>query len=68
MYAAIRAKVGDHVINTLASATDRYRYEVFMTPDQTKGLGLKPGTFVLWNFRHNRLEYRPLNEKGWILL
>lgn len=68
MYAAVRAKTGDHVVNTHASATERFRYEVFMTPEQAKPLGYKPGTFILWNLRHHQLETHHLNEKGWILL
>jgi hypothetical protein len=66
MYAAIRAKAGDHLVNTLSPSRDRF--EVFMTPEQAKGLGLKPGTFVLWNLDKHHLEHHHLNQKGWILL
>ena len=71
MYAAIRAETGDQVTNTLSR--DRDRYEVFMTPEQTRALHdvnlyVKPGLFALWNLNHHHLEYKSLNEKGWILL
>lgn len=69
MYAAVRAQPGDQVANPLTRSD---RYEVFMTPEQvhaTPGLGhIKPGLFALWNLHHNRLEWRYLNELGWVVL
>lgn len=66
MYAAVRAQPGDQVANPLTRSD---RYEVFMTPEQVKaaGMNIKPGLFALWNLHRGHLEWRSLNEKGWLI-